>query len=75
MQLLEPRLAPAGLPSRRATVRLADLPAYRGAFVTNARGIAPVARIDDVELAVDGELMQAVAAVYASVPWDTIADR
>ena len=43
--------------------------------MTNARGIAPVARIDDVELAVDGELMQAVAAVYASVPWDTIADR
>jgi branched-subunit amino acid aminotransferase/4-amino-4-deoxychorismate lyase len=75
MQLLEPRLGAAGLPSRRATVRLADLPAYRGAFVTNARGIAPVGQIDDVELAVDGELMQAVAAVYASVLWDPIADR
>jgi branched-subunit amino acid aminotransferase/4-amino-4-deoxychorismate lyase len=75
MQLLEPRLATAGLPSRRAMVRLADLPAYRGAFVTNARGIAPVGQIGDVELAVDGELMEAVAAVYASVPWDPIAVR
>jgi branched-subunit amino acid aminotransferase/4-amino-4-deoxychorismate lyase len=75
LQLLEPRLATAGLPSRRASVRLADLPAYRGAFVTNARGIAPVGQIDDMELAVEGELMEAVAAVYASVPWDPIADR
>ena len=75
MQLLEPRLAAAGLPTRRATVRLADLPAYRGAFVTNARGIAPVGQIGDVELAVDGELMQAVAAVYEAVPWDPTADR
>jgi branched-subunit amino acid aminotransferase/4-amino-4-deoxychorismate lyase len=75
LQLLEPRLAAAGLPSRRATVRLADLPAFRGAFVTNARGIAPVGRIDDVEFVIDTDLTAAVAAVFASVPWDPIADR
>ena len=75
MQLVEPRLAAAGLPSRRAPVRLADLPGYRAAFVTNARGIAPVAQIDDLELAVDTELMDAVTAVYQSVPWDPIVDR
>jgi branched-subunit amino acid aminotransferase/4-amino-4-deoxychorismate lyase len=75
MQLVEPRLAAAGLPSRRAPVHLADLPQYRGAFVTNARGIAPVAKIDDVDLAVDGDLMDAVTAVYEAVPWDPITDR
>jgi branched-subunit amino acid aminotransferase/4-amino-4-deoxychorismate lyase len=75
MQLVEPRLVPAGLPSRRAPVHLADLPSLRGAFVTNARGIAPVAQIDDVELTIDAELMKAVQAVYEAVPWDPIVDR
>jgi branched-subunit amino acid aminotransferase/4-amino-4-deoxychorismate lyase len=75
MQLVEPRLAATGLPSRRAPVHLADLREYRAAFVTNARGIAPVAQIDDVELAVDTGLMDAVTAVYDAVPWDPIVDR
>ena len=75
MQLVEPRVAAAGLPTRRAPVRLADLPGYRAAFATNARGIAPVAQIDDLELAVDTELMDAVTAVYQSVTWDPIVDR
>ncbi len=75
MQLVEPRLGAAGLPSRRGPVYLADLPGYRGAFVTNARGIAPVAQIDDIELAVDTELMDAVTAIYEAVPWDPIVDR
>ena len=43
--------------------------------MTNARGIAPVAQIDDVELAVDTELMDAVMAVYQAVPWDPIVVR
>jgi hypothetical protein len=43
--------------------------------VTNARGIAPVAQIDDVELGLDTELMDAVSAVYEAVPWDPIVDR
>lgn len=75
MQLLEPRLAGSGLPSRRAPVRLSDLPNYRGAFVTNARGIAPVAQIDDLELAVDTDLMGSLSAVYEAVPWDPVVER
>jgi branched-subunit amino acid aminotransferase/4-amino-4-deoxychorismate lyase len=75
MQLVEPRLAAAGLPSRRAAVRQADLAGYRGAFVTNARGIAPVAQIDDLDLPVDAELIQAVMALYEAVSWDPIVDR
>ena len=72
MQLVEPRLAAAGLPSRRGPVRLADLPAYSGAFVTNSHGIGPVGRIDDVRLPVDEDLMKTVLDVYASVAWDDI---
>ena len=72
MRLLEPRLAGAGLPTRRAPVTLADLSSYTAAFVTNARGIAPVRRIDTTEFAVDAKLMGAVAEVYESVAWDAI---
>jgi branched-subunit amino acid aminotransferase/4-amino-4-deoxychorismate lyase len=72
MQLLEPRLAGAGLPTRRGPVRLADLPSFAAVFVTNARGIAPVGRVDDLRLPVDPGLMKTLAGVYDSVPWDEI---
>ncbi|WP_432824504.1 aminotransferase class IV [Dactylosporangium sp. CA-092794] len=68
MQLLAPRL-----PSRTALVTLADLPSYRGAFLTNSIGTAPVSRIDDVTYGVDPALMRLVAAAEAAVPWDPIA--
>ncbi|GAA3137650.1 aminotransferase class IV family protein [Streptomyces rectiviolaceus] len=72
MQLLAPRLAAAGLPTRRAPVTLADLSSYTAVFVTNARGIAPVRRIDATEFAVDEKLMGTLAGLYADVPWDTV---
>ena len=72
MQLLEHRLPRAGLPSRRAAVRLADLPSFRGAFVTNSLGAVPVGRVDDLTIPVDTELMKTVQQVYESVPWDPI---
>ena len=72
MQLVEPRLPNAGVPTRRAPVHLRDVGSYRAAFVTNSRGIVPVGRIDDVAVAVDADLMRTVAEVVGSVPWDTI---
>jgi len=72
MQLVEPRLARHGLPSRHAQVRLADLPGCTGAFVTNSRGIAPVRRIDSTAIPVSPALVQTVHGVYDSVPWDLI---
>ncbi|MEV0317682.1 aminotransferase class IV family protein [Streptomyces sp. NPDC050658] len=72
MRLLEPRLASAGPGTRRGPVTLADLSSYGAAFVTNARGIAPVRRIDDTEFAVDPKLMRAVAEAYEGVPWDVV---
>ena len=72
MQLVEPRLPSAGVPTRRAPVHLRDLGSYRAAFVTNSRGIVPVGRIDDVVVAVDADLMRTASDLYGSVPWDTI---
>ncbi|WP_426403531.1 aminotransferase class IV [Streptomyces sp. R-07] len=67
MALLEQRL-----PSVRRPVTLADLPGYRAAFVTNSRTIAAVTAIDEVEFAVDEELMGRVYSAYDSVEWDSL---
>lgn len=72
MQLLEHQLPRAGLPSRRATVRLTDLPSFSAAFVTNSLGAAPVSRVDDLAIPTDTELMNTVTQVYEAVPWDPI---
>ena len=72
MQLLEPALAEAGLPSARAHVRLGAVGSFAGAFVTNARGVAAVGQIDDTVLPTNKQLMDKIAASYESVPWDTI---
>ncbi|MEU5688744.1 class IV aminotransferase [Streptomyces venezuelae] len=72
MQLVRSRLPAAGLATRHAPVTLADLPSYRAAFVTNAWGVRPVRRIDDVAYGVDERLMARVAGAYEDVPWDTL---
>jgi branched-subunit amino acid aminotransferase/4-amino-4-deoxychorismate lyase len=72
MQLLEPRLGRAGLPTRRGPVRLADVPSFAAGFVTNSTGIAAVGRIDDVALPINPDLMKTVTDIYESVPWDSI---
>ena len=69
MQLLERALPEAGVPSRRAPVALADLPLFRGAFLSNARGVALVSGIDSFPLASDPAGVQRVADIYAAIPW------
>jgi branched-subunit amino acid aminotransferase/4-amino-4-deoxychorismate lyase len=72
MQLLERELPELGVPSRRAPVRLGDIASFEGGFLSNARGVAAVCAVDDLNLPVPGARMQAIADVYASVPWDPI---
>ena len=72
MQLLEPRLAAAGIPTRRGPVRLSDIAGCEAAIITNARGIAPVGRIDAIDVPVDGDLMSRLQRLYADVPWDRL---
>lgn len=67
MQLLQ-----AGLTSRSAPVRLADVDQFTGAFVTNSRGIAAVREIDGHPVPVDAGMMARLAAVYEAAPWDPI---
>jgi branched-subunit amino acid aminotransferase/4-amino-4-deoxychorismate lyase len=62
----------AGVPVRRAPVYLADLPAFRCAFVTNSLGVAPVERVDDVVLPTDPDFVRDLGERYEAVPWDQI---
>ncbi|HEX4787758.1 MAG TPA: aminotransferase class IV [Actinospica sp.] len=72
MQLIAPRLADHGMPSRTARVALTDVERFSGACVTNSRGIAAVDRIDDTPVPVAPAFVKALRDAYASVPWDAI---
>jgi branched-subunit amino acid aminotransferase/4-amino-4-deoxychorismate lyase len=72
MQLLERELAARDLPSRRASLRLADIASSDGVILANARGIAVVGQIDDVTVPVDAERVRALTDIYESVEWDPI---
>ena len=72
MQVLDRQLAETGVTSRRAMVRVPDVGSFAAAFVTNARGIAAVGRIDDHVLAVDAKLMTTLTDAYESASWDPI---
>jgi hypothetical protein len=72
LQLLERELRERGVQSRRATVRLRDLASFKGAFLSNARGVAIVREVDDVMVPQHEERFETIAAAYAKVAWDTI---
>jgi branched-subunit amino acid aminotransferase/4-amino-4-deoxychorismate lyase len=72
MQLLELAIADAALPARRAVVRVPDVGSFSAAFVTNARGVAPVGQIDDRALPRDADVMGTLTELYESAPWDRI---
>jgi branched-subunit amino acid aminotransferase/4-amino-4-deoxychorismate lyase len=67
MQLLEGVMS-----SRRAPVHLEDFASYDGVFLSNARGVAAVDRVDDLALAVPDDRLTELAEAYDSVPWDEI---
>ena len=72
MQVLQRELTRAGVPWRDAPVRLADLPGFGGALVTNSHGMAPVASIDDLVLPAGAGLYATAAKLLAAAPYDTI---
>ena len=71
MQLLEAALPTAGLTSRRVPVHLSDVAAFDGTFLTNARGVAAVSRIDAHPMPVPAA-MATLADAFASLPWEPI---
>ncbi len=70
MQVLTAQLGEAA--GRRENVRRTDLGEFRAAFVTNARGIAPVGVIDDLTMPADPALMASLREAYESAAWDAI---
>jgi branched-subunit amino acid aminotransferase/4-amino-4-deoxychorismate lyase len=72
MQVLQRELTRAGVPWRDAPVRLADLPGFGGALVTNSHGMAPVASIDDLVLPAATGLYATAAKLLAAAPYDAI---
>jgi len=67
MQLLE-----RAVPSRRAPVRLEDIPSFEGAFLSNARGVAAVSGVDGLSLPIGTPGHDGVAAAYEAVGWDRL---
>lgn len=72
MQVLQRELTRAGVPWRQGPVRLADVPAFGGALVTNSHGMAPVASVDDLVLPAGAELYATAAKLLAAAPYDPI---
>jgi branched-subunit amino acid aminotransferase/4-amino-4-deoxychorismate lyase len=72
MQLVEDALAARGVACRRQSVRLTDVPSFQGMFLTNARGVVPVAWLDGQQLPVPEAFMATLTEAYAAVPWEPI---
>ncbi len=72
MQVLERELSKAGVAWSRRAVNVADVGSFDGAFLTNARGIAPVGRINDTAMPADAELLATVIKTFEAAPWDPI---
>jgi len=72
MLLLRRQLTAAGISQAEATVRVADLASYDGMILCNARGWAPVGRVDELVLTQDEAFTGIVAAAVDGCPWDEV---
>jgi branched-subunit amino acid aminotransferase/4-amino-4-deoxychorismate lyase len=72
MLLLRHQLVAAGVPQAEAAVRVQDLAGYDGMILCNARGWAPVGRVDDLMISQDEAFTGVIAAAMDRCPWDEI---
>jgi branched-subunit amino acid aminotransferase/4-amino-4-deoxychorismate lyase len=72
MLLLRRQLTAAGTPQADAAVRVQDLASYHGMILCNARGWAPVSRVDELMLPQDEAFIGVIAAAFDGCPWDEI---
>lgn len=72
MQLVRAGLERKGIPSTTLDVRLADLPSFHSAFLTNSVGIVPIASIDEVKFVTDPEVIALIEDCYQSNPSERI---
>jgi branched-subunit amino acid aminotransferase/4-amino-4-deoxychorismate lyase len=73
MQVLQRELDGASVSWRYGPVRVNDLTSFDGAFVTNSHGMATVARIDDLSLPTDSDLMRTATQLQADAAYDPIS--
>jgi branched-subunit amino acid aminotransferase/4-amino-4-deoxychorismate lyase len=72
MLSLRRQLTAAGVPQSEQSVRVQELPSYDGMILCNARGWAPVNRVDDLKLSQDQAFTGVIAAAIDECPWDEI---
>ena len=72
MLLLRRQLTAAGIPQAEAAVRGQDLASYDGMILCNARGWAPVSRVDELMLPQEEAFIGVIAAAIDRCPWDEI---
>ena len=72
MLLLRRQLTAAGIPQAEAPVRVQDLASYDGMILCNARGWAPVSRVDDLMIPHDEAFINVIAAAIDGCRWDEI---
>jgi branched-subunit amino acid aminotransferase/4-amino-4-deoxychorismate lyase len=72
MLLLQRHLAAARVPQAERPVCVQDLAGYDGMILCNARGWAPVGRVDDLMIPQDEAFTGAIATAIDECPWDEI---
>jgi branched-subunit amino acid aminotransferase/4-amino-4-deoxychorismate lyase len=72
MLLLRRQLTAAGIPQAEGCVRVQDLAGYDGMILCNARGWAPVSRVDNLMITQDQAFIGVIAAAIDGCPWDQI---
>jgi branched-subunit amino acid aminotransferase/4-amino-4-deoxychorismate lyase len=72
MLLLRRELAAAGVPQAEAPVCLADLASLDGMMLCNARGWAPVSRVDDLVIPQDEAFIGVIGGAFNGCRWDEI---
>ncbi|HEY2507567.1 MAG TPA: aminotransferase class IV [Streptosporangiaceae bacterium] len=72
MLILRRQLAAAGIPQADRPVYVQDLAGYRGMILCNARGWAPVSRVDHLTIPQDEAFINIIATAIDECRWDEI---
>jgi branched-subunit amino acid aminotransferase/4-amino-4-deoxychorismate lyase len=72
MLIIQRELAAGGIPQADAIVRVGDLEAYDGMILCNARGWAPVGKVDGAPIRLNDAFTDAISAAFDGCPRDQI---
>jgi branched-subunit amino acid aminotransferase/4-amino-4-deoxychorismate lyase len=72
MLVLRRQLLAGGIRQAEEPVRVQDLSDYQGMILCNARGWAPVSRVDNTAVAQDDAFAAVITAAIGNCPWDEI---